>query len=103
MENNRHKFRIVVTDLQKGETCMDVMTNAAIVTVTSAFNNIKNEDEEGCSHGAQFFECKAVDIMRCIIITLKGISKLVAKHRELGSLLELFLMSMSKEEEDKNE
>ena len=100
MENNKHKFRIVVTDLQEGETRMDVMTNAAMVTVTTAFNNLKNENEEGYSHSAQFFECKAVDILGCITTTLQGISKLVAKHRELGTLLELWFMTMKAEENE---
>ena len=103
MKKDNRRYKIVVTDLQKGETCIDVTTSAAMISITSAFNNLKNEDEKGYSHGMNFFECKAVDIMSCITTTLKGISKLIVKHRELGSLLELFLMSMSEEEEDKNE
>ena len=102
MKKDNRRYKIVVTDLQKGETCMDVMTNAAMVTVTTAFNNLKNENEEGCSYSAQFFECKAVDIMSCITTTLKGISKLIVKHRELGTLLDLWFMAM-KAEENKDE
>ena len=103
MKKDNRRYKIVVTDLREGKTCMDVTTSAAMISITSAFNNLKNEDEKGYSHGMNFFECCAGDIVNCITTTLQGISKLVASHSELGSLLELFLMSMLKEEEDKNE
>lgn len=103
-QNRARRFRIVVTDLQEDETLMDVTTNAAIVSTTSPFDNLTNEDKDGYSQGAHYFNGKSIEIMRCIQCTIEGISKLAADHKELGLLLNLYMLEKKaeslKEDED---
>ena len=106
-QNLARRFRIVVTDLQEDKTLMDLTTNAAIVSTASPFDNLRNKDNDGYTQGAQYFNCKATEIMHCIQSTIEGISKLAAEHKELGFLLSLYMMSKhaehssDEEEEDK--
>ena len=102
-QNQARRFRIVVTDLQENETLMDVTTNAAIVSTASPFDNLTNEDKEGYSQGAQYFNCKTKDIMHCVQNAIKGIRKLTAEHKELGLLLELWMMLKKAEKEDEED
>lgn len=107
-QNKARRFRITVTDLQEDETLMDVTTNAAIVSTTSPFDNCTNEDKDGYSQGAQYFNCKAPEIVHCVESTIEGIGKMMAEHKELRLLLELRMMlkkaeSSSNEEEDEED
>lgn len=108
-QNKARRFRIVVTDLQEDKTLMDVTTNAAIVTTSSPFDNLENVDRDDCTQGAHYFECKTNDILNCIKSTIEGISKLTVEHKELGFLLNLWMMSEQAkkanetEEEDEND
>lgn len=106
-QNIARRFRIVVTDLQEDKTLMDLATNAAIVSTSSPFDNLENKDREGYAQGAQYFNCKSAEIMRCIQGTIDGISKLTADHKELGFLINLWLLSNQaeslKDEEEKED
>ena len=107
-QNIARRFKITVTDLQEDKTLMDVTTSAAIVTAASPFDNLTNEDNDGCALGAQYFNCKSAEIMRCIQGTIDGISKLAADHKELGLLLNLYMLakkaeSLSNEAEDEKD
>ena len=106
-QNQARRFKIVVTDLQEDKTLMDVTTNAAIVSTASPFDNLNNKDNDGYAQGAQYFNCKAPEIMHCIERTIEGIAKLATDHKELGLLLNLWLLSkqaenLSNEEEDED-
>ena len=102
-QNRARIFRITVTDLQEDETLMDVTTNAAIVSTTSPFDNLTNEDKNGYTQGAQYFNCKGPEIMHCIEGTIEGIGKLMAEHKELRLLLDLWMMLKKAEEEDEED
>ena len=106
-QNKARRFKIVVTDLQEDATLMDVTTNAAIVSAASPFDNLHNKDTDGCAQGAQYFNCKATEIMHCIQSTIEGIAKTLEKHKELGLLLELWMLSKkaerSSDEEEEDE
>ena len=101
-QNKARRFRIVVTDLQEDKTLMDVTTNAAIVFTASPFNNCTNEDEDGYSRGAQYFNCNTQEIMHCVQGVIESIGKLMAEHKELRLLLELW-MKLKKEEDEEDE
>ena len=104
-QNIARRFKIVVTDLRENETLMDVTTNAAIISTSSPFDNLTNEDEDGYAQGAQYFNCKSTEIMRCIQGAIEGIGKLAADHKELGLLINLYMLSKKAEslkEEDKD-
>ena len=96
-QNQARRFKIVVTDLQENETLMDVTTNAAIVSTSSPFDNLDNKDNDGYAQGAQYFNCKSTEIMRCIHCAIEGIAKLAADHKELGLLLNLYMLSKKAE------
>ena len=96
-QNQARKFKIVVTDLQEDKVLMDVTTNAAIVSTASPFDNLKNEDNDGYTQGAQYFNCKAPEIVHCIKSTIEGIGKLMAEHKELGLLLDLWMLAKKAE------
>ena len=106
-QNQARRFRIVVTDLQEDKTLMDVTTNAAIVSTASPFDNLNNKDNDGYTQGAQYFNCKSTEIMHCIQSTIEGIAKLAADHKELGFLINLWLLSKQaeslKDEEEKED
>lgn len=107
-QNKARSFKIVVTDLQEDKTLMDVTTNAAIISTASPFDNLENKDREGYAQGAQYFRCKSKDIMYCVQNAIEGISKLAAEHKELGLLLNLYMMSkkaesLSNDEEEEDE
>ena len=107
-QNKARRFKIVVTDLQEDKTLMNLTTNAVIVSTSSPFDNLTNKDNAGCSQGAQYFNCKSIEIMRCVHNAIEGISKLAADHKELGLLLSLYMMakqaeSSSDEEEEEDE
>ena len=104
-QNQARIFRIVVTDLQEDKMLMDVTTNAAIVSTASPFDNLEDKDREGCAQGAQYFNCKSKDIMYCVQNVLEGIRKLMVEHKELGLLLNLWMLTRQSknEEEDKED
>ena len=105
-QNKARRFKIVVTDLQEDKTLMDVITNAAIVSTASPFDNLEDKDREGYAQGAQYFNCKSKDIMYCVQNVIKGINKLAVEHKELGLLLSLYMMAKQaerlKDEEEDN-
>ena len=106
-QNQARRFRIVVTDLQEDKTLMDVTTSAAIVTAASPFDNLANEDKEDCTQSAHYLNGRTTDILNCIESTIDGIAKTLAKHKELGLLLDLWMMSKKaeslKDEEEKED
>lgn len=106
-QNKARSFKIVVTDLQEDKTLMDVTTNAAIISTASPFDNLENKDREGYAQGAQYFNCKSTEIMRCVQCAIEGISKLTADHKELGFLLDLWMLKKKaeslKDEEEEDE
>ena len=107
-QNKARSFKIVVTDLREDKTLMDVTTNAAIISTASPFDNLENKDREGYTQGAQYFSCKSKDIMYCVRNAIEGIRKLVGEHKELRSLLNLYILSkkaesLSNEDEEKED
>lgn len=106
-QNEARRFKIVVTDLQEDKTLMDVMTDAAIVTAASPFDNLANEDRDGYTQGAQYFNSKAGDIFNCVQSTIEGISELAAENKELGFMLGLYMLAKqaahSKDEEEEED
>ena len=104
-QNKARRFRIVVTDLQEDKTLTDLTTNTAIVSTASPFDNLTNEDKDGYTQRAQYFDCTTDEIIRCVQCIIKGISELAARHKELGLLLGLWLMAnqLKNEEEDKED
>ena len=106
-QNQARSFKIVVTDLREDKTLMDVTTNAAIISTASPFDNLENKDREGYAQGAQYFSCKSKDIMYCVQNAIEGIRKLVGEHKELGFLLNLYILSKqtesSSDEEEEDE
>ena len=107
-ENTQNKariYRIVVTDLQEDKTLMDLTANAAIINVASPFDNLANVDRDGHAQGALYFNCGPADIFFCIQNAIEGIGKLTTEHKELGLLLNFWLMlkQLKKEKEDKED
>lgn len=108
-QNKARRFKIVVTDLQKDKTLMDLTTNAAIVSAASPFDNLNNKDNDGYTQSAYYFDCKATEIMQCVQSAIKSISKLMSEHKELGflfsfySLLKKVESSSDEEEEDEED
>ena len=99
------RFKIVVTDLQEDKTLMNLTTNAVIISTSSPFDNLTNKDNVGCTQGAQYFNCKSTEIMRCVHGAIEDIGKLMADHKELEFLLNLYMLSkqaeiLKKEAED---
>lgn len=102
-QNKARRFKIVVTDLQEDKTLLDVTTNAAIVSTASPFDNLKNVDNEGYTQGAHYFRCKAEDILHCVQSNIEGISKLMNENKEIGFLLNLWMMSKQAERDAETE
>ena len=102
-QNKERRFRITVTDLQEGETLMDLTTNAAIVSTASPFDNLTNEDKDGYSQGAHYFNCKAPEIMHCVQGVIEGIGKLMAERKELRLLLSLWMLAKQSKIEEEDE
>lgn len=102
-QNKARRFKVVITDLREDKVLMDVTTNAAIVTTASPFDNLANEDRDGYTQGAHYFNSKAQDILHCAQSTIEGISKLMAENKELGLMFNIWLMAKQAEQSNHSE
>jgi len=102
-QNKARRFTVIVTDLQENKILVDVTTDTVMLTTASPFDNLTNEDKEGYTWRAHYFNSKVQDILHCVQCNIEGISKLMEENKELGFLLELWLMSKQAEHSEDEE
>lgn len=108
-KNKDRRFKVMVVDLSEDKVLVDATTDTVMLTVGSPFDNLTGEDRSDYTMTKQYFNCRATDILNCIRSTVEGIAKMAAEHKELGFLLNLWLLSKQaksleeSEEEDEDD